>query len=321
MSQRSRAGLILAAVVVIVSVILAPWWPDYVAVCYIGAAVGTGEIVSRYRDAPQRALSTAPALLYILINAGAAIAALYFANVFGVAASQSPQQTTITRVLLAGFGAMAFFRTSVFTARIGEQDVAIGPVAFLQVILTATDRAVDRVRADDRARVVASAMSGVSFDAAAAALPAFCLALMQNLSADEEKALGEAINSLQQSTMDSETKSKNLGLLLLNVVGDKVLITAVQDLAPQIKAATAIVVTPPAAPVIVGTSVLLTVECRDSSGQLIERKRVAWSSDDPKIALVSNDGHVRGIAPGQTIIRAKADDATDAVTVEVKPTV
>ena len=321
MSARSRDGLILAILVAAVSIVIVYWWPAYVAVCYIGGAVGIGEIVSRYRDAPQRALSTAPALLYILINASAAIAALYFANVFGVAASTDPQKTAITRVLLAGFGAMAFFRTSVFTARVGEQDIAIGPVAFLQVVLTATDRAVDRARADDRARAVALAMSGVSFDAAAAALPAFCLALMQNLTADEEKALGEAINSLQSSAMDSETKSKNLGLLLLNVVGDKVLATAVQDLAPQIKAAVTIVVTPPAAPVIVGAAVPFTIECRDSGGTLIERKRVTWSSDDSKIAIVSNDGHVRGIAPGQTIIRAKADDATDAVTVEVRQTV
>src|SRR5712692_71545 len=151
----------------------------YIAVFYIGALVGTGEIVSRYRDAPERALWTVSALLYILINAAAACVALYVIGVFKVAATGDPLRIIVTQVLMAGFGAMAFFRTSLFTVRVGDQDVAIGPVAFLQVVLGATDRAVDRIRAEARAVSVTDSMEGVSFDRAWTALPAFCFTLMQ----------------------------------------------------------------------------------------------------------------------------------------------
>jgi hypothetical protein len=158
----------------------------YIAVFGIGALVGLGELVSRYRDAPEHAVRTMPALLYIALNSVAAIAALQLVETFNVIPGKT-EGDAISRILLAGFGAMAFFRTSVFTVRVGDQDVSIGPVAFLQIVLHATDRAVDRVRADARAGAVAACMAGVSFDAAKAALPAFCLALMQNVPAEEQQ--------------------------------------------------------------------------------------------------------------------------------------
>src|SRR5213075_2977163 len=72
MSKTQRR--VLEAVLVIVAV-GAMFWPAgalfyrrYLAAIYIGAVVGLGELVARYRDAPERALTTTPAILYILIN-------------------------------------------------------------------------------------------------------------------------------------------------------------------------------------------------------------------------------------------------------------
>ena len=89
---------------------------------------------------------------------------------------------TVAQVLLAGFGTMAFFRTSLFTLRVGEADVAIGPAAVLQVILDAADRACDRFRAGPRSSDVIRIMRGVTFERARIALPLHCFALMQNVS-------------------------------------------------------------------------------------------------------------------------------------------
>ena len=41
---------------------------DYVAVALFGALVGTGELVARYRDAPERAVRSVPAFLYVGVN-------------------------------------------------------------------------------------------------------------------------------------------------------------------------------------------------------------------------------------------------------------
>lgn len=43
---------------------------------------------------------------------------------------------------------MAFFRSSLFTIRVGDKDVPLGLGLILQVLLDVTDRAVDRGRAD-----------------------------------------------------------------------------------------------------------------------------------------------------------------------------
>ena len=221
-------GLLLLIVLAVITPVAGHYfyW-RFVAVFYIGALVGTGELVARYRDAPQSAVWTWAAALYVAINSLAGVVALYVVQIFHVAESPDALKTRITHIFLAGFGAMGFFRSSVFTVRIGEQDVAIGPVAFLQVVLRATDRAVDRVRAKARAETVTTAMTGVSFDRAHAALPAFCLALMQNVSAEEEKDIGDGVKVLQSAALDNDTKAKNLALMLLNVIGENVLVTAV----------------------------------------------------------------------------------------------
>ena len=92
---------------------------------------------------------------------------------FGI--EDSPSTLQLVQVLSSGLGAMAIFRSSVFTFRVGDQDVGVGPSSLLQIILGATDRAVDRVRASNRAEEVAEIMKGISFDASHQALPAYCI--------------------------------------------------------------------------------------------------------------------------------------------------
>jgi hypothetical protein len=313
-----RGGVVAALLVLMLALLIARIWirDAYLAVFGIGVLVGVGELVSRYRDAPEHAIRTTPALLYIALNAVAAVAALALVESFGVVKG-TDRAAGITRVLLAGFGAMAFFRTSVFTIRVGDQDVSIGPVAFLQIVLHAADRAVDRVRADARASAVAACMSGVSFQAAQAALPAFCMQLMQNVPADEQNEVGDAVKILQSSAMDDQTKAKNLGLLLMNVVGEKVLLTAVANLAAQIKTAFSVTIDPRNVSVAAGSSVPLKATCRDSTGAEIAGKLVTWSSAQAPVAAVGPDGRVRGVAAGSTVVSATADGVSDAVTVTV----
>lgn len=317
---RTRDVLVLV-LAFLVSVALVYLAFEYIAISYIlvfgiGVLVGIGELVSRYRDAPEQAIRTTPALLYVALNAVAAVAALALVIAFDVIKG-SGEGAAITRVLLAGFGAMAFFRTSIFTIRVGDQDVSIGPVAFLQIVLHATDRAVDRVRADARASAVATCMAGVSFQAAQAALPAFCMALMQNVPAEEQQSIGDAVKILHSSAMDDQTKAKNLGLLLMNVVGEKVLLTAVANLAAQIKTTVSVAIEPPSVAAPVGAAAALTARCRDSAGTVIEGRLVEWSSAHPAIATVSADGRVRGVAAGNTNITAKADAASDTIAVVI----
>jgi len=210
---------------------------DYAVVAALGAAVGAGELVSRYRDAPERVLRRSPAAwIYCAINALASVAALHLLVVFDVTFGQAnPPALKWLRILAAGLSAMALFRSSLFTVRLGNQDVGIGPVTFLQVILDAVDRAVDRRRATGRAAEVQTLMTGLSFDKALIALPTYCLALMQNLSKEDQARLAESLVTLKNTDAPEAVKLKILAVHLLNAVGPTALEAAIKSLGDELR--------------------------------------------------------------------------------------
>lgn len=217
----------------------AAWLVAYVVVFLAGGSVGAAELISRYRDKPTRAISTAPAVFYVIINAGGSCIALYLIYVFrvklGFADPQggwSPEPGMLVQaVLIAGFSSLLFFRTSLFKLRVGDSDLAVGPSIVLDALLGAADRAVDRVMAEPRAQFVHAVMGDVAFEKAIAILPAHCLALMQNVSGEETQRIVGVVNALRaDKDMPDKIKTLNIGLALLTVVGEEVLRTAVKGL-------------------------------------------------------------------------------------------
>jgi hypothetical protein len=192
--------------------------------------VGTSELISRYKDAPAAALSSLPAQFYIFLNALASLGALGVIH-----ANPAWFATRLTQVLMAGVSSMALFRTSLFVVRAGGRDIGVGPSGFLQIFLNAADRAVDRVRAAARSDAVGPIMDGLDYEKAFQALPPFCLALMQNMPDEDQKALERELEELNSSEGDPAVKVKLLGLALMNAVGMDVLIAAVKSLRVQIR--------------------------------------------------------------------------------------
>jgi hypothetical protein len=203
---------------------------DYSVVALIGAAVAAGELITRYRDAPIRALRSRPAVVYIALNVLATTSALALIRLFDVRFGLEPgDELRWTRVLVAGFGAMTILRTSLFITRIGDQDVGLGPSTLLQAGLAVADRGVDRRRAKARAEAVSKAMAGVSFADAYDALPTYCFALMQNVSREEQQDFADRVVApLKAARMHDSAKAFALGLALMNLVGEEVLAAAAQ---------------------------------------------------------------------------------------------
>ena len=136
---------------------------------------------------------------------------------------------------MAGLAAMAFLRSSLFTVRIGNQDIGFGFALLVQPLLKATDAAVDRRRGLARDVAVRRVMAEVSFVKAYQWLPAYCLALMQNLAKEDQAALGQQIEGIARMNASDAARSRLLGLALMNAVGEKILITAVESLSRDIK--------------------------------------------------------------------------------------
>jgi len=208
---------------------------DYVAVALLGLLVGMGELVSRYRDAPQAALYTRPALLYVGINLAGSVLALALIRGYNWTFNVTGAGQRWTQVLMAGLGAMALLRTSLFTVRAGDRDIGVGPGSLLQILRDAADREVDRVRAHARGAAVAKLMEGLDYKKASEGLVPYCLALMQNVPEDEQAKLLRAVKLLAEDAGDEAIKVRILGLHLVNVVGPKVLTAAVEALRSKLQ--------------------------------------------------------------------------------------
>jgi hypothetical protein len=200
---------------------------DFALAALLGVLVGLAELVSRYRDAPQAALYNRPAVLYLALNGAASGLALALIRAYGWTFGAAADTVRWTRLLVAGVGAMALFRTSLFTVRAGDRDIGVGPALFLQILRDAVDREVDRLRARDRVQQVGKLMDGIDYAKASAGLIPYCLTLMQNVPDDEQQKLVHSVKLLDADTIDPAIKVRILGLFLMNVVGPDVLAEAV----------------------------------------------------------------------------------------------
>jgi hypothetical protein len=210
---------------------------DYLLVAIIGFLVGSIELAARYRDNPWGALRSTSSSVYVLVNLAASLLAFFFiSDVFDWSFGfTEPEKIRWIRVLVSGMGAMVFFRSSLFTLRIGDRDISIGPGIILQVFLELADRGVDRNRAQNRSIRVSEIMKGVLFSKASISLRAYCFALMQNVSSEEQATFGKQLAQLKSADMPDEVKVLALGLSLLNIVGDAALLAAVKSLESYIK--------------------------------------------------------------------------------------
>ncbi len=195
--------------------------------------------MSRYRDEPIRAVSNPPAVLYLIINVAAAVAALGASRLFGWSFGVDPahvEQLRWTQVVATGLGAMTLFRSSLINVRVSGQDVGVGPGTLLSSLLETADRAVDRVRGRQRAFSVAPLMKDISFEKAYIALPTYCTHLMQNLPARDQDDLADRVTSLADTPdMDDHAKALALGLLLFDVLGENVVAAAIEGLGESIR--------------------------------------------------------------------------------------
>ena len=210
-------------------------WLAWAIVAAIGLAAGATEIVAKYRDEPRRALSTQPAILYMLINAGASVIALFMIKELNWDFGVNADQVNLVQIIVAGFGAMIILRAAVFTIRAPGKEAMVGPVNVLQTVLDACDRAVDRKRASERAAEVSKLMQDISFERAIVELPMVSLALMQNLSNEEQVRLRARVDDLRGSRLSNEGKCLSLGLVLLGSLGVEALEAAIATVRTRIE--------------------------------------------------------------------------------------
>ena len=227
----------MSALISVVLVIVAflnlgfPSAANYSFAALIGIATGGTELMSRFRDRPLAVVVSGPGLFYMAINGGASILALFLITQW-----HWIDDDPIKRVLVAGISAMAVFRAGLFTTKIGNKEVALGPNLILKVVLDVLDREYDRKSAFRRSGIIAEAMGGIDFKQARTSLTELCFSLMQNVTGEEREALqrhADYLDELGDETL-GEAKAMALGLSLIGIVGEDTLKAAAIKLGASI---------------------------------------------------------------------------------------
>jgi hypothetical protein len=209
--------------------------PGYAGAFVIGAIVAAIELITRYKDDIRRAVGSAPALFYALLNGAAALGAAWaIVHWFPTTLSIAGRESSFNQPALAmaaGFGAMAVLRAGIMKIRVGQgQDVSVGPGLIIERLLAVIDRLVDRRMASYRGGVADSLVQQINFSTHATALVTECLTRLSNISAEEGQQLTTFANALTGRTdISDRQKSRALLMQLLAVVGEKVLKESVQS--------------------------------------------------------------------------------------------
>lgn len=202
---------------------------QFAVVTVLSGSVAYGELISRYRDTPGRLLAADPTVIYLCVNIAAGTAAL--ALVKQLHAVAAGDNRMVYETLIAGFGAIAFFRTSLFTIRVSGTDVGVGPSSLLKALLDASDMMLNRWQALNRGAQVKVIMNGVNFTKAKSTLPTTCFTLMSDFPSAVQAGVAEQIRKLaDDTTIEEEAKALIQGLYLIQQVGSDVLDRAVRTL-------------------------------------------------------------------------------------------
>lgn len=209
----------------------------YVAVFLFGGLFGLAELLSRYRAEPKYVLQNWAAAIYILINGLASLLALNLIQVFGwFEQADASLQTLYKEVLIAGFSAMALFRSSLFIIRTENGQFGFGPVYVLQILLDAVNDSINRHSGGLIFNDVSRMMKEISFDKAKISLPALCFGLLTNFPEEKQQQVKRELESIEKNQETSaKLASALLGLTLLKIVGKSSLDEAIKFLKDEIK--------------------------------------------------------------------------------------
>jgi hypothetical protein len=190
-----------------------------------GVAVGTVEILDRYRDEPGRTLIRWPAIPFLAVNGvGAALA---FALVHGLGwtlglpDSVSDGGVIVIQALAAAFATLAIFRVQFLSVGRGPGATAVpGPSALLELLLTVCDRAIDRSRGPERQAVVTQVLVDLSFEDDHVALTQLAVSSLSRLKGEDADSLGRISRDLTAKVgMTDHQRMVCYGLDLLRLTG------------------------------------------------------------------------------------------------------
>jgi hypothetical protein len=196
---------------------------DWALAFFIGMGTSLIELLSRYRDEPIKVIATSQfAWVYLLLNGLMAIGAHAVLLDSGFTTIDT-QTSRATLAVGSGVSAALILRSRVFTARLGDEQVSIGPGYIVDQLLGIIDAQIDRRRALQRVSIVVSVMEGKEFDGSRIHAATMITGSRQNLSLQDQKDLANQIREVVDRKIPDQEKSYALGFILLDFMGEEFL--------------------------------------------------------------------------------------------------
>jgi hypothetical protein len=196
---------------------------DWALAFFIGMGTSLIELFSRYRDEPLKVIATSQfAWVYLLLNGLMGIGAHAVLLDSGFTSIDS----ATSRASLAvgsGVSAALILRSRVFTARLGDEQVSIGPGYIVDQLLGIIDAQIDRRRALQRVSIVVGIMDGKDFDGSRIHAATMITGSRQNLSLQDQKDLANQIREVVDRKIPDQEKAYALGFILLDFMGEEFL--------------------------------------------------------------------------------------------------
>jgi hypothetical protein len=187
----------------------------------LGGLIGGAELVACYRDRPGQALLSPSGLMYIFVNAVAALITLVAAETagfqFGLPDTAPAVSLYVVQVVTAGLGSAALMRTSFTLAQ--DRGITMGPISLLHGMLKVVDAAMARKRA--LSRLSGNELEGLSFARDHAALAQLACHALPRFDLAEAQRLGELAADLRaRDDLTDADKLDCFGLELSWLVGE-----------------------------------------------------------------------------------------------------
>lgn len=200
---------------------------DWVLATVIGTGTALVELLSRYRDEPFKVIATSQfAWVYLLLNALLALGAhgvLLDSSYAPIADAAEVPSGRAALGMIAGLAAAVVLRSKVFTARIGDEQVSIGPGYVVDQLLSIIDAQIDRRRALERVRIVVDVMTGRDFEGSKQHASTMVTGSRQSLSLQDQKDLANQMREIIDRQIPDQEKSYALGFVLLDFMGEEFL--------------------------------------------------------------------------------------------------
>ncbi|HZB29677.1 MAG TPA: hypothetical protein VE465_05880 [Streptosporangiaceae bacterium] len=193
----------------------------------LGGLIGGAELVACYRDRPAQAVFSPSGLMYVFVNAVAALITLVAVETtgfqFGLPDAAPLVSLYVVQVATAGLGSAALMRTSFTLAH--DRGTTMGPISLLHGLLKVVDAAMARKRA--LSRLSGNKLDGLSFARDHAALAQLACHALPRFDLAEAQRLGElAADLCARDDLTDADKLDCFALELSWLVGERALAKA-----------------------------------------------------------------------------------------------